>query len=69
MNISTKIRCPNCGGKGAPVKGGALKCKKCGGCYDDRPSEHGRAVHTDPERNAEILEREQAYQQRRKVKR
>lgn len=59
MNVSTKIRCPICNGRGAPVKGGALKCKRCAAIYDGKPNEHGRAVHTNPERNAEILEREE----------
>lgn len=59
MNVNTKTKCPLCGGRGEPVKGGVLKCKRGCGAYDGKPDEHGRALHNDPERNAEIMEREQ----------
>lgn len=55
---STKTRCPNCNSRGTPIRGGKLKCKKGCGDYDAMPNEHGRAVHTNPEVNAQILERE-----------
>lgn len=53
---STKTRCPYCGSRGTPVKGGLLKCKKCFQLYDSAPNEHGRAVHRDPIRNAQLKE-------------
>jgi hypothetical protein len=57
---STKTRCPVCNSRGTPIKGGKLKCKKCGGEFDATPNEHGRALHRDPIRNAEMMEREAA---------
>lgn len=62
---STKTRCPMCGSRGTPIKGGKMKCKRvgCWAEYDAMPNEHGRAMHTNPERNAEIFENEE----RRKV--
>jgi len=58
---STKTRCPICNSRGTPIKGGQLKCrgKYCGATYDANPNEHGAALHHDPVRNAEILEREE----------
>lgn len=56
MNVSTKVRCPSCGGKGAPIKGGALRCKRCGGVYDGN-NEGIVATHVDPVKSAELKER------------
>lgn len=54
---STKTRCPQCGSRGTPIKGGQLKCKGkyCGAIYDANANEHGAALHTNPERNFELL--------------
>ena len=56
---STKTRCPVCGSRGTPIKGGQLKCKKvgCWAVYDANPNEHGRALHHNPEINFEKMER------------
>jgi hypothetical protein len=66
MNIPTKTRCPFCGSRGAPIKGGNLLCRRCRAIYDDKPLEHGRALHTDPERNAEIMEQDEQWRNRKR---
>lgn len=58
---STKTRCPMCNSRGTPIKGGQLKCrgKYCGATYDATPNEHGRALHTNPERNADMMQEQE----------
>ncbi len=52
---STKTRCPNCGSRGTPIRGGKLKCKKGCGDYDGN-SEGIVATHVDPVKSAETKE-------------
>ncbi len=62
---STKTKCPRCGGRGTPIKGGLLKCKKGCGDYDARPNEHGYALHSNPERHVELKERNEHFAKRK----
>lgn len=62
---STKTKCPRCGARGTPIKGGQLQCKKGCGNYDANPLEHGRALHHDPVRNAQMMEANEQHAKRK----
>lgn len=59
MNLNTRVPCPACGSKrNKQIPGHRLECNKCG-AQRDVNNEGIVAVHTNPKRNAEILEREE----------
>lgn len=51
------MKCPQCGRIKAVQKAGDLyHCNGCGATFDDEVNEHGRALHNDPVRAAQLRE-------------